>query len=197
MAQIIYGQCTYIRLILGVKFPAKTVSGNVFFCYKNSSKEGFNNNPTLVGNSVKSCAYKALQVHVEIKSNTSADFLAQDSRSILKISSLKKIQKLKTKMFYLIRNVQLVVNTFQKMRTNYCSIVSIGTKPYLTSIGQIFTEKSLDLLSEAQSRGEGYLNTINVSFNRPIFHNGFLFLLLSNELINYNTFPNFISCVFI
>lgn len=51
------------------------------------AKGGFNNNPTVTQ---FEAAYKALLVHAEIKSNSSANCLAQDSTSILKISSLKK-----------------------------------------------------------------------------------------------------------
>lgn len=73
------------------------------------AKGGFNNNPTVTQ---FEAAYKALLVHAEIKSNTSANCFAQDNTSILKISSLKKSHQPKTKMWYLIYYVQLVVNIF-------------------------------------------------------------------------------------
>jgi len=51
------------------------------------AKGGFNNNPTVPQ---FESAYKALLVHAEIKSKTSANCLAQDCTSILKVSSMKK-----------------------------------------------------------------------------------------------------------
>jgi hypothetical protein len=74
----------YLKFILSYKFSQDHLE-MLFSAIR--AKRGFNNNPTVTQ---FEAAYKALLVHAEIKSNTSANCLAQDNTSTLKISSLKK-----------------------------------------------------------------------------------------------------------